>query len=235
MRKNNVSNNDLNVFIAESSWFNRMNKGGLDSFNNYSGDKERTKHDLIVYSKSRDSDNMCLSNFDFILESLGGESNNVVVNRFGHWGCGWIESIQINHKNKKLVKIAYQIKQELNNYPVLDESDYYERESDEINEDCEQNQDDAIKLVCDALGLDYLDADKELESLASRLNYAYAHWHNGYYGEKSTLYFNKHDSKESRNKSLIKALNEMSDNSADFKNKYLIQLCEKIRFWGIYE
>ena len=48
--------------------------------------------------------------------------------RFGHWACGWFELILVNPASDKHLKIAYQIKQDLDAYPVLDDDDYSERE-----------------------------------------------------------------------------------------------------------
>lgn len=127
-RKNSIPDSALVDYAATNSWRNRMNSGGLDSWSNYSGPD---LGDLVVVAhigQSRDSEILAQSNFSCALDQLGGESDNVQVHRFGHWGCGWFEIITVNPHSKKHLKLAYKISEALEDYPVLDESDYSERE-----------------------------------------------------------------------------------------------------------
>lgn len=93
---------------------------------NYSGE------DLSEYymgpSRSRDSDTLTESNFISALESLGGESETVRVARFGHWACGWAETIMVHESDKAKVKQLDDIACFLESYAVLDDDDYNERE-----------------------------------------------------------------------------------------------------------
>ena len=90
---------------------------------------------VIPVGRNRDSGPLANSNFFTALELLNNERNNIVeVHRFGHWGPGWFEIIIINPKAGKTLKIAESIKRSLEDYPVLDEMDFYERELEEANE-----------------------------------------------------------------------------------------------------
>ena len=77
--------------------------------------------------RNRDSNSFDSSNWDQQLEMLGGESKRAQIHRFGHWACGWFEIVLINPRSK-LVKIGNQIESQLENYPILDENDWSQRE-----------------------------------------------------------------------------------------------------------
>lgn len=111
------------------TWHESMKTGGIDSYSNFMGDPEEYKDLYVLLSRSRDSDILTESNFDCALESLGGESDNVQVHRFGHWACGWFELLMIKGNTKEFNK-AEEIEGSLENYPVLNDSDCFEREWD---------------------------------------------------------------------------------------------------------
>lgn len=93
------------------------------------------QHWLVApVSQTRDSGPLAQSNFDACLEALGGESDTVEVHRFGHWGPGWFEIIVIDPADTEKVEIAEDIERALENYPVLDDVDFSEREHSEANE-----------------------------------------------------------------------------------------------------
>lgn len=110
---------------------NELNKhggiSGFDSWDNYSGDRS-IAHWFILLSQNRDSRVLEQSNFASALEELGGESDTVQVHRFGHWGCGWYELILIDPTDVEAVRIGEDIERALEDYPVLDENDFLERE-----------------------------------------------------------------------------------------------------------
>lgn len=83
---------------------------------------------VLPVMQTRDSEDLELSNFTTALNLLGGESDNVEVHRFGHWGPGWFEIIIINPADTELFKIATGIESALADYPCLDEEDYLKRE-----------------------------------------------------------------------------------------------------------
>lgn len=82
--------------------------------------------------RTRDSDPLEESNFHSFLRILGGESDNVQVHRFGHWGPGWFEIILINPDCADIVRYAQEISDALEDYPVVDENDLSEREWEAI-------------------------------------------------------------------------------------------------------
>jgi len=98
---------------------------------------------LILLGQNRDSDCLTRSNFQSALIALGGESEQVLIHRFGHWACGWFEYLVIDSDNKDLLKQAQTIESDLDDYPVLDEEHWSELEQNEAQEiwkDCYNNQ-----------------------------------------------------------------------------------------------
>jgi hypothetical protein len=94
--------------------------------------------------RSRDSDCGEESNFDAMLGLLGGESPTVRIVREGHFLCGWVEWIAIYHLDEKALRAADAAVARLEDYPVLDEDDYCQREWDECERvwsDCYRERD----------------------------------------------------------------------------------------------
>lgn len=85
------------------------------------------QQDWLVIPCSRNRDSNCLSesNFHTALKLLGGESETVEVHSFNHWACGWFEII-IVHPSREID--AQDIEDSLENYPILDEMDFSDRE-----------------------------------------------------------------------------------------------------------
>ena len=83
---------------------------------------------VVPVSRTRDTGPFYDSNFEAALAMLGGESQDVQVHRFGHWGPGWFEIILVNPANAEKVKIAEEIEASLEEYPLLDETDFCSRE-----------------------------------------------------------------------------------------------------------
>ena len=97
---------------------------------------------VLPCSRNRDSDCLTESNFAVALEMLGGESETVQVHRFGHWACGWYEIIVVKPETDAAKK-AEEIEKSLDDYPVLDDEDFSERESkaaDETWKNCYSNE-----------------------------------------------------------------------------------------------
>ena len=88
---------------------------------------------VVPTGRNRDSGILEESNFEAALEILGGESENVQVHSFGHWACGWLEIILVAPDTPEAEK-AHEIESSLENYPVLDEMDYSEREYEAMQE-----------------------------------------------------------------------------------------------------
>lgn len=84
--------------------------------------------------QSRDSDCLERSNFAAMLGLLGGESDSVIVVRESHWAVGWIEWIAIHESDHAALQVADETMGRLEDYPVIDEDDWSEREQDDANE-----------------------------------------------------------------------------------------------------
>ena len=88
---------------------------------------------VLPVIRTRDSGPFEESNFHAALKMLGGESDEVQVHRFGHWGPGWFEIILVDPESDK-IETAGEIVCSLEDYPLLDEDDFSEREYDEAFE-----------------------------------------------------------------------------------------------------
>jgi hypothetical protein len=88
----------------------------------------------VAYGHHRDSDVLTESNFYSLLRRLGGESETVLVIRESHWAVGWVEWIGIHQSDETAVRIATECLEKLEDYPILDEEDFSERE----DEQCDQ-------------------------------------------------------------------------------------------------
>lgn len=97
------------------------------------GSNESNKNWLVLpVIQTRDSEALELSNFESALKILGGESENCEVMRFGHWGPGWFEIIVINPAIPELLAKAEDIERGLADYPVIDEENFSEKETEEF-------------------------------------------------------------------------------------------------------
>ena len=111
--------------VAErpSGWDSRSNYAGtpLDEFSNL----------YVVLTRNRDSDLLSESNWNAALKQLGGESEHVQIVRFGHWACGWWEALCVTQEKQAE---GQAIADAIEDYPILDESDFSERECDAAND-----------------------------------------------------------------------------------------------------
>lgn len=123
------------------------NPSGFDSMPNYAGEIPDTKY-LVLLTRSRDSDVLTESNWKTALKVLGGESETVEIFRFGHWACGWWEALCVV-ENTPSHKHAITLHKRIEAYPILDENDFSERETEEANrvwKDCYDAK-DRIKYI----------------------------------------------------------------------------------------
>jgi hypothetical protein len=124
------------------TWHEHNSSGGIDGYSNYLGNTD-IKDMLVFLGQNRDSDILTKSNFQVAIDRLGGESDTVQIHRFGHWACGWFESILIDPANIEAVKQAEIMLDSLSDYPVLDDNHYYKLEYDTANEywqSCSQSE-----------------------------------------------------------------------------------------------
>ena len=113
-----------------------MEKGGLDGYNNFTGDDSEYRDWYDVIGRCRDSDALAESNFRVALRRLGGEGDDVRIERYGHWAVGWIEEIYVRPESAAFA-IAEEIERELKDYPILDEDDLADLEEQIDDENCE--------------------------------------------------------------------------------------------------
>src|SRR5579859_3077134 len=99
----------------------KLNRQGFP--NAYWGERENW---YCVLGRTRDSDLVCESNFHVALKRLGGEGEHVAVERASHWACGWVETLLVDEEKRTE---AEAILESLSDYPILDETDYSERET----------------------------------------------------------------------------------------------------------
>jgi hypothetical protein len=76
--------------------------------------------------QSRDSDCLERSNFAEMLQALGGETETVIAVRESHWAVGWVEWIAIHYTDGKALQIADGLRQQLDDYPILNEDAFSE-------------------------------------------------------------------------------------------------------------
>lgn len=145
----------IKQYGVDNSFDNLMdNSKGLDSWDNYLG--EGSSWVVIKgIGRNRDAEDYdpSASNFEVALEMLGGEGKHVKVERKGHWGCGWFELIMVDPKNIKKLKIAYEISKALEDYPILDDSDFYEREHQYQTEFAASRRDDLAEALVEHFAL----------------------------------------------------------------------------------
>lgn len=112
--------------------------------------------------QTRDSGPLDKSNFQAMLELLGGESETVQVHRFGHWGPGWFEIILIDPKDTAAVKTADDAEASLMDYPALDDEAYSKLEYEEYLESWDYwGRRDYTKELWKALCAEYPDGFTE--------------------------------------------------------------------------
>jgi len=156
-----ITTQDLQTLIAERGWKPGLGMSAFDSAANYRG---VDLSDWVVgFGQNRDSELLTQSNFAASLDELGGEQDGIVeVVRIGHWACGWVEQIHV-HKSAtdKLIMLLAQIGR-YHNYPVLDDSDYSEREMEYQNETLDQHKSTWSENLAKFLGVesDTLDSDQ---------------------------------------------------------------------------
>lgn len=99
------------------------------------------------FGRSRDSDVLEESNFETVWEELkvlanpdgitdGDETEvtDIRIVREGHWAVGWVEWIAIHGSNTVALDAARELCKRANDYPVLDENDWSNREWNRANE-----------------------------------------------------------------------------------------------------
>jgi len=95
---------------------------------------------LTFLGRHRDSDLLTNHNFDTALSHLLALPQSIVegemtvdVVRESHWAVGYVEWIRIHPSNEAAVKLANEMADQLDDYPVLDESAYSDLECEETS------------------------------------------------------------------------------------------------------
>lgn len=83
--------------------------------------------------RTRDSGALEASNFEVMLDRLEGESEDVEVHRFNHWGVGWLEVVLVKPDTDAAVE-AECVRESLEDYGCLDEMHYSQKQV-EMGED----------------------------------------------------------------------------------------------------
>jgi len=123
----------------------------------------------VLLSRCRDSGLVEESNFQSALKMLNGESDTVKVIRFSHWLCGWIEVILIHESDKESINKGNEIEKALESYPILDEEDFYERESERREEILEEIRKDIANECGDQWRLSNNATDEEIYEIVERI------------------------------------------------------------------
>ena len=122
----------------------------------------------VLLSRCRDSGLVEESNFWSALKALNGESKTVKVIRASHWAVGWIEVILIHESDKESVERGFEIEKAIESYPILDDIDFSERESEKIDEYIEEIRKDIANECGDRWNLTNNATDEEIYDMAER-------------------------------------------------------------------
>jgi len=187
---------------------------------------------ISLFGQSRDSDILEQSNHLTALNELGGETESVQVIRAAHWACGWVDSIQVAITNVAATKKACELIRSYESYPVLDESDYAERQSDYYSEFAEQGKDSVAKTIVKQFGL-----PSECTEDPDLLTVGYALHMEAQYdgGEYSCCNFNNEYVAEYCERDwidLTDGLERLDDNGHLEGNPYYIFLCAALNIGG---
>ena len=88
----------------------------------------------LLYTKSRDADLLSQSNWRSIIKYLDEKKAIYSIIGASHWLCGYIDQILISPDNQESVDIGNQITKKLSEYPVFDDDDYSDLESEKAHE-----------------------------------------------------------------------------------------------------
>lgn len=139
---------------------------------------------IVGLGQHRDSDLLDQSNFTVLLDRLGGESDTVVVSRAGHWAVGWVETILVHQDDIKALTILMENLNSYATYPVLDDSDFSEREYEYQCDYAEEAQESLAEAFVEHLGLpNSYSKNKDLIRVCFELNM----WIQGYAGNDACI------------------------------------------------
>lgn len=180
---------------------------------------------FVGLGQHRDSDILEQSNFACALIMLGGESETVIVEHAGHWVVGWVETILVHESDKPRLKILSSIREKLDDYPVLDESDYSEREYEYQSEYAQGAQEDLAKAISKHFRIRN---SKYLAEISYLLNME----QQGYAGNDSCINIHTGRAPDDRDvKELRRALERISHNIGKKQKPIYDRLVKKVSAW----
>lgn len=100
---------------------------------------------LVVATTHRESDCLVRSNYRSLIKALGGTgsegrkgsqsiNDNLAIEEASHWAVGWVQYLIVNPAATELVAKAESLLEKLEDYPVVDERDFSELETEEADE-----------------------------------------------------------------------------------------------------
>ena len=124
-----------------------------------------------------DQDTLNLSNQQTILSEIQDiNPKHIEIQSNGHWACGWVEQIAVklfhNGKPTKAGLKALELYRRIENYPVLDDSDYSEREYDATEDDICSYRKEFRQAVLEYFKLESIPdnlTEEELDSIAAEI------------------------------------------------------------------
>lgn len=115
---------------------------------------------FLYHYEHRDSDLLAQSNAKVIRDTLGDYDDTTVQwQHFSHWAVGWIDAVAIKIRDEAGEFTAafidmYNLLERLDDYPVLDEDDYSQRQWKEAGDYWRKYCDHADRVaICKELGI----------------------------------------------------------------------------------
>jgi len=116
----------------------------------------------IVYTHNRDSGILDESNAAEIAEALKPFEDDAIQERHSHWACGWVDGFALRvYRDGEITeafKVYCQLQERLSDYPVLDEEDFSNRETEACLKWIEQ---EGGRMVSDDAPKDWVDQVRE--------------------------------------------------------------------------
>lgn len=116
----------------------------------YGGDLPLGETWAWTAGRSRDSDLLNQSNFAVILEDMKQFRKDVKVERYGHWGPGWVERLCVRMLDKdgkvtKAGRAAVDWEKRLEDYPVADDEDWSDRQDEAMDKNLKAAVEDLLR------------------------------------------------------------------------------------------
>jgi len=125
---------------------------------------------FVFIGQNRDSGCLDRSNFEVAQARLGEipeptnwphDEQPWTVIRESHWACGWVEWIGINRDATAHLKAADKMAGEMEDYPVLDENKFSEKEYNEAAEYWEHSDTSDRVELCQSAGVSVFAARRD--------------------------------------------------------------------------